>query len=120
MSHNRAEKLAGALRKKISEILQGELRDPRIGIITITEVKVAKDLKYATVYFSVLGGEKEKKSAGIGLDRATGFIKRIIAKEMILRCVPEIKFRFDETFECGQRVNELLEKIKKEEEERNT
>jgi len=120
MGHNRAEKLAGALKKKIGAILQTELKDPRIGIVTITEVKVAKDLKYVTVYFSVLGGEKEKKSAVVGLTRATGFIKRIIAKEMILRFVPEIQFRFDDTFEYGQRVNELLERIKKEDEERNT
>ncbi len=118
MSYNRAERLAGMLKRKISGIIQAELKDPRIGFVTITEVAVTKDLKNVKVYFSVLGDEKEKKSAIIGLQRATGFIRRIIAQEIRLRFVPEIMFKFDETYEYGQHITDLLAKIKREEEQK--
>lgn len=119
MTHNRPEKLAGMLKKKISEIIQNNVKDPRIGFVTITEVQVSRDLRHVKVYFSVLGDEKQKKSALIGLHHATSFIRRVIAQEVALRFVPEIVFKFDETFEYGLHINELLEKIKREEEKRN-
>ena len=119
MDYNRADKLAGALKKRISEIIQTQLKDPRIGFVTVTEVKVSKDLKHVKVFFSVLGDEKEKKSAIIGLEHATGFIRCLVAQEMMLRLVPEIVFKFDETYEYGQHINELLERIKREEEKKN-
>lgn len=119
MGSNRAEKLAGVLKKKISGIIQTELKDPRIGFVTITRVEVSKDLKYVKVFFSVLGTEKEKKSAVIGLGRATSFVRRLIAQEVDVRVVPEIVFKIDETYEYALRVNELLERIKKEEKEKH-
>ena len=119
MGSSRHEKLSGELKKKISQIIQQDLRDPRIGFVTITEVQVTKDLRHVKVYFSVLGSEKEKKSAIIGLQRATSFVRRIIAQEISMRFVPEIVFKFDETYEYGQRINELLERINREEKERH-
>lgn len=119
MNYNRADKVAAALKKRISQIIQTELKDPRIGFVTITEVKVSRDLEHVKVYFSVLGNEKQKKSAIIGLERATSFVRRLIATEMRFRFVPHIVFKFDETYEYGQHINELLERVKREEEERN-
>lgn len=119
MKYSRAEKLSGELKKTISEIIQNDLKDPRIGFVTITQVKVSADLRHVKVYFSVLGSDKDKKGTIIGLERATNFIRRVVAKEIKLRFVPEIVFKFDETHEYEQRVNELLERIKREEEKEN-
>ena len=117
MTSNRPAKLAGTLKKRISQIIQRELRDPRIGFITITDVDVTPDLRYVRVYFSVLGDEKAKKSAIIGLTRAAGYIRQLIAKDIKLRFVPEIVFKFDETLEQQQRIGELLEWIRREDEQ---
>ncbi|MBI4335658.1 MAG: 30S ribosome-binding factor RbfA [Candidatus Omnitrophica bacterium] len=119
MGSNRAAKLAGTLKKRLSEIIQSALKDPRIGFVTVTEVAVTQDLRHVKVYFSVFGSESEKKSAIIGLRHATGFIRQLIAKEVKLRLVPEIIFKFDETYEQQQRVNELLERIKRQDEQRS-
>lgn len=118
MTVSRAAKIAGTLKKKISAIIQREIKDPRIGFITVTDVDVTPDLRYVRVYFSVLGTEKEKKSAIIGLKHASGFIRQLVAKSIELRFAPEIVFKFDETNEQQQRVNELLERIKREDEQR--
>lgn len=118
MGSNRAAKLAGILKKKISEIIQTDLKDPRIGFVTITEVEVSGDLRYVKVYFTVLGNEKEKKSAVIGLKHATGFIRQLIAKGVELKFVPEIVFKFDEAYERERQINELLERIKREDDQR--
>lgn len=119
MGSNRPAKLAGTLKKRISQIIQRELRDPRIGFVTITDVKVTPDLKYVRVYFSVLGDEKAKKSAEIGLKHAAGYIRQLVAKDIELRFVPEIVFKFDETLEQQQRIAELLERIRREDEQRD-
>lgn len=118
MSSNRPQKVAEALKKKISEIIQNELRDPRIGFVTVTEVKVSADLKHVKVYFTVMGSDKTKKDATVGLGRAAGFVRRIIADQMQFRMVPEISFEYDETYEYGQRIETLLNRIQKEEDER--
>jgi ribosome-binding factor A len=118
MGSNRPAKLAGTLKKRISRIIQTELRDPRIGFVTITNVDVTPDLRYVRVYFSVLGDEKAKKSAVIGLERAAGYIRQLIAKDIQLRFAPDIVFKYDETFEQQQRIGELLERIKREDEQR--
>jgi len=118
MGANRAAKLAGTLKKKVSSIILAELKDPRIGFVTITDVHVTPDLRHVKFYFSVFGTEKEKRDAAHGLKNATGFIRRLIAKETTLRFAPEIVFKFDDTHEHQQRVNELLERIKREDEQR--
>ncbi|MEI8175969.1 MAG: 30S ribosome-binding factor RbfA [Candidatus Omnitrophota bacterium] len=118
MASNRADKIGGALKKKVSQIIQAHVRDPRVGFITVTDVKMSADMKYVKIFFTALGDEKVKKSALIGLKQATGFIRKHVADEMSLRFVPDITFKYDDTFEYGQHINELLERIKKEEEER--
>ena len=119
MGSNRAEKLAGTLKKTISTIIQNEIRDPRIGFVTITQVQSTADLKYVKVYYSVLGSESQKKSAMIGLRHATVFIRQMIAKEVRLRVVPEIVFKVDDTHEYEIRIGELLERIRREDEQRS-
>jgi ribosome-binding factor A len=114
MSKPRPERVQEALRQEISRIVHDELKDPRIGFLTITKVELTKDLRYAKVYFSVLGGEKDKNLALKGLNSAKGYIKNIIADRINLRFVPEVAFKIDESLQYAKDIYDLLEQIKKE------
>lgn len=114
MSKQRPERVQEALRQEISKIVQGELKDPRLGFITITKVELTKDLRYAKVYFSVFGEMKDKTLALKGLNSAKGFIKGLIADRIKLRFVPEVAFRIDESLEHTKGIYDILDKIKKE------
>ena len=106
-------KLAGMLRREVSDILLNDLKDPRIGFITITHVEVTKDCRYARIYFSIYGANKEKDEAKKGLESATGFVRKLIGERIRMRFVPEIEFKLDESVEEGFRMDELFKRIKK-------
>lgn len=116
MAKQRPERVQEALRQEISKIVQGEMKDPRIGFITITKVDLTKDLRYAKVYFSVLGEDKEKKLALKGLNSAKGYVKGLIADRINLRFMPEIVFMVDESIEHTKHIYGILDKIRKERE----
>ena len=117
MSRQRSERVQEALRQEISKILHDEIKDPRIGFLTITKVELTKDLRHAKVYFSVLGDAKDNSKALQGLNSAKGYIKNMVADRISLRFVPEIAFKLDETLRYTQEIYNLLEKIKKAEKE---
>jgi ribosome-binding factor A len=114
MSRQRSERVQEALRQEISKIVQGEIKDPRIGFITITKVELTQDLRYAKVYFSILGDAKDNSKALQGLNSAKGYIKNIVADRIKLRFVPEITFKVDESLQYTQEIYDLLNRIKKE------
>jgi ribosome-binding factor A len=114
MTNPRSEKVQEALRQEISMIVQRELKDPRLGFITITKVDLTKDLRYARIYFSVLGDEKAKRRAFYGLRSAKGFIKNLISEKVKLKFMPEMEFKVDNSLEHTQKILGLIEKIKKE------
>lgn len=114
MSRQRPERVQEALRQEISNIVHGELRDPRLGFITITKVELTKDLRYAKVYFSVLGEMKDKHLALKGLNNAKGYIKNLIGDRIKLRFVPEVAFVIDESLEHTKHIYDLLDQLKKE------
>ncbi len=111
MSH-RPERLAEAIKKEVSEMLQTELKDPRVGFATVTGVDVSGDLKYAKIYVSVLGSKKERNSTMAGLAKAQGFIRTELGRRIRTRHVPEITFKLDESLDHGARVMELLNEVK--------
>jgi len=114
MSSLRPERVQEALRQEISKIVQFELKDPRLGFVTITRVELTKDLRYAKVFFSVLGDSKDKKNTLKGLNAAKGYIKGKIPDGVSLRFMPEIAFKIDESLEHAKHIYELLDKLKKE------
>ncbi|MDP3789209.1 MAG: 30S ribosome-binding factor RbfA [Candidatus Omnitrophota bacterium] len=114
MSTTRPERVAEAIRKEISTMIQEELKDPRIGFTTITKVEITPDLRYAKIYYTVLGNEKEKKSTGIALKRAKGFIKGHIGDRLKLRFTPEITFKVDASTEYADKMERLFNKIHEE------
>ena len=108
----RSEKVGDQIREEISQILLVELKDPRIGFVTITKVAVSDFLRTATVYYSVFGGAQEKDESFQGLVSATGYIKRELGRRMRLKYMPTITFRFDDSLEYGEHIEELLRGVK--------
>lgn len=98
-----------------SLISRGDLRDPRIGFVTITGVKVSPDLRVAKVFYSMLGTEQERIDTQKGLDAAKGFVRREVTSRVQLRLSPEIFFVFDKSIVEGEKIDRLLREVKEKE-----
>jgi len=114
MSIQRPERVQEALRQEISKIVQNDIKDPRLGFLTITGVEITRDLRYARVFFSVLGEDKKKHLALKALNHAKGYIKGLVGDRIKLRFMPEIEFRIDESLERTRHLYDLMDKLKKE------
>ena len=109
--YKRSEKVAEAIHEMVSELLIKGLKDPRIGFVTITGVKVTDDLHLATIYFTVIGSDAEKKATEQGLNSARGFIRKELGKTLRMRYVPDLLFRYDASVEYGARIENILKEI---------
>jgi len=107
----RSEKVAEAVHELVSELLVKGLKDPRIGFVTITGVKVTDDMHLATIYFTVIGSDEEKKATEQGLNSARGFIRKEMGKSFRMRYVPDIVFKYDASVEYGSRIESILKEI---------
>ena len=105
----KGEKLSHSFVEEISKIISEEVKDKRIGFVTITSAKVTSDLSYAKVYFTTLGADI--KEATKALNKASGFIKIELSKRIDIRKMPEIEFIYDESIEYGNKIEELIEEI---------
>lgn len=114
-SSRRPEQMAETLRQVITEALAREVRDPRVGFVTVTAVLVSNDLSHARVLVSVPGEEGEKTRAVEGLQSAAGFLRSRAARSLTTRTVPELHFELDRGLEHAVRINELLNSIRREE-----
>lgn len=112
MSQLRASRVAEEIKKEVTQMLRDELKDPRIGFVTVTSVEVTPDIRYARIYVSVLGSAEDTKQTLIALNKARGFIRSELGKRIRLRYTPEIEFRFDESIKQGARIMELLVEVK--------
>lgn len=111
----RANRVGEQIKKELSVILQRELKDPRIGFVTVTGVEVTGDLQQAIIYISVMGNEEELAETLKGLAKATGFIRSEIGKRIRLRHTPELVFKLDESIEYGNRIEKLLKEVRNDE-----
>ncbi len=111
MSNVRVHRVGEQIKKEMVRILQRELKDPRIGFVTVTGVEMTGDLQQAKVYISVMGDEEQKMNTLEGLSRAKGFIRSEIGKVVKLRKTPELVFQFDESIEYGNKIEKLLQQI---------
>lgn len=111
MSKHRANRLAETLKEEISQLIRVELKDPRIGFVTLTSVDVADDLSHAKVYISVLGTEEEGNASLDALNRAAGFVRSEIGKRIRLRHVPSIVFKYDPSIQHGAHIAKLLKDV---------
>ena len=111
MTTQRARKVGEHVVEILARVLRKDVRDPRIGFVTLTGAEVSPDLRLARVFFSVLGGAAERAAAGRALNHAAPFLRRRVAREAGLRYAPEIRFEEDASLESGSRVDALLREI---------
>ncbi len=112
MTH-RPERLAEMIREELMDLIAGELRDPRVGLAQVTEVKLAPDLHMAHVFVSVMGDQREAKATLEGLIAARGFLRAALAPRLQLRQVPELRFELDRSEELAARLDQLLQRDRK-------
>lgn len=107
----RHDKITQAIKKEVSNIIHDELKDPRLGFVTITRVEMTADLRYAKIFFSVLGKEEEHKKTKAALDSALGYIRRLIARRIRMRFAPEIMFKEDRSVEYSMQIEKVLNEL---------
>lgn len=110
--NKRTDRLGNQFLQEISKLLRLEIKDPRIGFVTISRVEVTDDLSIAKVYTSVMGSDKEKKDSLIGLNKSSIFIRKLLFKSMTLRKMPKFQFVLDESLDYGFKVQGILDELK--------
>ncbi len=111
MSTGRMRRVDEAIRQVVGDVLAGEMKDPRVGFITVTDVRTSADLSHARVYVSVLGDADVRRASMDGLDSAHGFLQRRVAAELRLKRTPTLEFTYDDTTDRALRVGELIDEI---------
>ncbi len=115
MSENRIRRVAEQMKKDLSQIINKEIKDPRVSAMTsITDVQLSKDLRYASIYVSIFGTDSEKEETLQTLIRASGFIRSEIGRRIRLRYIPEVNFYLDNSIEYGAHIEKVLKSLKKE------
>jgi ribosome-binding factor A len=114
MAEHRVERLRELIKHEFGEILQRELKDPRIGFVSVTDVEVSNDYSHVKIYVSILGDDAAKTAAIAGLESAKGFIRTELGHRIRLRHTPELQIVADNSIERGSRIMELLEEVKRE------
>ncbi len=111
-------KVADLIQRVLSTVLQRESRDPRLVGVTITDVEVSQDLMHANIYYTHLGDLSETEEIQRALEKAAGFLRTELARRTRLRRVPELRFKYDDTLLRAKRIDELLEQISREREQK--
>jgi ribosome-binding factor A len=116
---DRMRRVNEALKEVLSEGI-GDLKDPRIGFVTVTGVEASRDLRHATVYVSVLGSEQKREASLAGLESAHGILQGRVNRELRLKRTPQLVFEYDPTVERGVRLSRLIDELAPDENERDT
>ena len=112
MEGRRPGRLAGQVQEEISEIIQRKIKDPRLGFVTVTRVTLTPDLRHASIYVSVLGGEEEREQSLVCLESASPFVRSELAKRLRVKHIPDLKFFFDDSGVKGARIEKLLRHLR--------
>jgi len=109
MSSARSARIADQIQRSLAELIRLEVRDPRVGLVTLTGVELSRDQSHAKVFFTVLGAEHDVEAAARGLANAAGFLRSALAHQLTTRKVPELHFEFDASVERGVRLARLID-----------
>lgn len=112
MTAHRASRVAEEIKKEITQMLRDEIKDPRIGFVTVTGVEVTPDIRYAKVFVSVYGDADAQAQSLDALEKAKGLVRSEIGKRIRLRYAPEVSFKLDTSIEYGARIMKLLAEVK--------
>jgi ribosome-binding factor A len=118
MNPRRIQRLCSQIKARVAEVIDNEMADPRRGLITVTRVELDRELQQCTVYWSVLGGDKQRVLNERMLDHATSYMRHEIAKILRTRTVPRVRFKFDESIAGALHMDSLLAELRAEWEQR--
>ena len=110
MSRGRPKKVADLIQRELAELIRLEVRDPRVGMVTLTSVDVSPDLSHAKIFFTMLDKEHLKETTQ-GLQRAASFLRSQLSKRMSMYTTPELRFVYDESVERGDRLSQLIDSV---------
>jgi ribosome-binding factor A len=105
----RSRRIAEQIQRELSGIIRLELKDPRVGMVTIIDVEVSRDQSHAKIFFTLLGDQQAIEDTSRGLQHAAGFLRSELAQRMKLRVVPQLQFKHDESVERGMRLSRLID-----------
>ena len=108
---SRSDRVSGQIQKVLSDILKKRIKDPRLEMVTITGVEMSRDLRIARIYFITSGSPKSIEEAAEGFKSALGYVKRTLASRLGLRYMPDLKFFYDESFNYGSRIDNIIKII---------
>jgi ribosome-binding factor A len=111
-THSRPDRVAHLLQQKLAEVFARGLKDPRVGLVTITGVKMSPDLREARVYWTVHGEAKVREQTARGIEAARGWLRREVGATLGLRVVPDLHFTYDEAIDRGDRIEQLLRQVR--------
>ncbi|MFW5873112.1 MAG: 30S ribosome-binding factor RbfA [Bacillota bacterium] len=117
MSRNRKRRLSELLKEEISDIILKEVKDPRIGFVSVNDVELSGDLRHAKIFVSVIGDQTERDDTMDGLKKATGFIRKLVGERITVYHTPELVFKYDDSIEHGIHISNLIKEVRKEEKE---
>lgn len=112
---HRVERIQAQVREEVSQMLATEVRDPGVGLVTVTRAKVTGDLSLVRVYWTILGDATERKKTAKALERATPFLRHLLSERLSLRRALEIKFQFDESVAAQDRIERIIQELHAEE-----
>ena len=110
LSH-RIERIQEQVREEVSQMLATEVRDPGVGLVTVTRAKVTADLSLARIYWTILGDAAERKKTAKALERAAPYVRHLLSERLTLRRSPEVKFIFDESVAAQDRIEQIIQEI---------
>lgn len=113
MTAPRQARIADQIQRELAELIRLEIRDPRVGMVTLTAVELSPDQSHAKVFFTVLGSASDAELARHGLEHAAGFLRSQLAHRLTTRTVPDLSFVYDESVERGVRLTRLIEEAVK-------
>ena len=111
MNPYRKEMVCKEIKRVTADLVLKELRDPRLGFVSVTKAEVSSDLKYAKIFFSVMGNERQQKKTMAGLRHAKGFIQKELSRAIRMKSFPEIRFELDDSIEKAFKMTQLLDKL---------
>ena len=108
-SFSRRDRVSEQIRRELAELIRTELKDPRVGMVSITDVEVSADYAHAKVFFSSMAGREHLSSVLTGLQKAAGFLRRALGRRIPIHSTPQLHFVFDESLERGADLSRLIE-----------
>jgi len=116
---SRSQRVAEQIRRELAELIRLEVKDPRVGFITLTDVEITPDYAHAKVFFTSMTGEQGLDEILVGLRRASGFLRRELGRRVRIHTLPELHFQYDASVERGSRMSQLIDQVVREDDERH-